>query len=234
MDKIYSRKRIKLPQIGKKTPSPKRRFRSLIDFAIVIVIVGVIAFAWESYPIFVKSCKTSAWSKANNIVHEEVENAMNYYTYNDLVKVEKDANGNVTLMNSNTILINQLVFKITWNIQKRIDEAPTTMVYINYGSVSGVTFWKNFGPKFDIELESAGGIDAKIKSEFQSTAVNQSIHRIYLEMDTVVRILTPLGVFGKEINSKVLVAEAVIVGTVPDTYYNLEGMTHDDTLNVLE
>lgn len=93
---------------------------------------------------------------------------------------------------------------------------------------------KNFGPKFEIELESSGRITTQIKSEFYSVSVNQTIHKIYLELTTRVGILTPVGSFGKDVDSKVLLTEAVVVGEVPQTYYNLEGMTGDDTLNVLE
>jgi len=53
-------------------------------------------------------------------------------------------NGNVRLMKANTILINQLTTKIVQNIQKRIDNAPTTMVYINYGSVSRNNIFERF------------------------------------------------------------------------------------------
>lgn len=60
------------------------------------------------------------------------------------------------------------------------------------------------------------------------------MHKIYLDLDTTISILTPIGVYGREISSKVLLTEAVIVGDVPETYYNLEGMTEDDTLNLLE
>ena len=144
MDKIYSRKRIKLPEFKKKIPHKKKKFRALISWGIFIIGICIIWFIAESYPIFVASCKTAAGSKAVKILNEEVENVMNYYTYNDLMKIEKDANGNVTLMNSNTILINQLVSKIANNIQTRIDNAPTTMVYINYGSVSRNNFFEKF------------------------------------------------------------------------------------------
>lgn len=98
----------------------------------------------------------------------------------------------------------------------------------------GISVLRNFGPKFDIELEAAGKINTDIKSEFESFNVNQTMHKIYLDLDTSINILTPIGVYGREIASKVLLTEAVIVGDVPETYYNLEGMTSDDTLNILE
>ena len=64
--------------------------------------------------------------------------------------------------------------------------------------------------------------------------VNQTLHRIYLELNTAINILTPLGCFGRDYETKVLLTEAIIVGDIPETYYNLEGMTNDDTLNILK
>ncbi len=200
----------------------------------LLILISIISFAIASYPIFVASCKTAAGSKANHIVSEEVEKIMKDYTYNDLIDIEKDGNGEVVLMKSNTVLINQLTSKMVTNIQNSIDHTPTIMVYINYGSVSGISLLKNLGPKFDIELEAAGKIDTEIKSEFQSVNVNQTLHKIYLNLSTSISILTPIGVYGKDLESKVLLTEAVIVGDVPDTYYHLEGLNNSDVLEVME
>lgn len=71
-------------------------------------------------------------------------------------------------------------------------------------------------------------------SNFESVNVNQSIHRIYLKLNTEIGILTPIGSFGKKVDSEVLLTEAVIVGKVPDTYYNLEGLNKTDSIEVLE
>lgn len=231
MDKIYSRKRICFPKRKRKKIN---KLYGFLFFAIGILLIAIISFAVASYPIFVASCKTAASSKAIHIVNSEVENVMNGYTYNDLMDIEKDENGNVTLLKANTVLVNQMTAKIASNIQKRIDQSPTTMVYINYGSVSGITILKNLGPKFDIELETAGRINRKIKSEFKSVGVNQTLHKIYIELDASIGILTPIGSYGQDISTEVLLTEAVIVGNVPETYYNLEGLNNSDALEVME
>ena len=159
---------------------------------------------------------------------------MNYYTYSDFIKIEKNEAGQVTLMQANTVLLNQIISKITNDIQTRIDQSPTTMVYINYGSVSGISILKNFGPKFEIELETAGAITTQVKSQFESVGINQTLHKIYLELNGSIGILTPIGSFSKEVASQVLLTEAIIVGEIPDTFYNFNGMKQDDVLNVLE
>ena len=63
--------------------------------------------------------------------------------------------------------------------------------------------------------------------------INQTIHRIYLYTVCKVNIVTPLKTISNEVSNEVMVAEAVIVGPVPDSYYNLEGLNGDDALEVI-
>lgn len=99
----------------------------------------------------------------------------------------------------------------------------------------GISALKNLEPKFEVELESAGSISATVRTEFDSIGINQTHHKIYLDVNSRVGILTPFDTFGKDINTEVLITEAVIVGEVPDTYYNLDGFeTPADTYNFME
>lgn len=231
MDKIYSRKRIKIPKIKHKKIN---KLYILLFLFLFLILFSIGSFVYSAYPIFVASCKTAARSRAVHIVNDEVRNVMKDYNYHDLVDVEKDGNGDVVLMKYNTVLINEITSKITANIQGSIDRTPRVMVYINLGTVSGISFLSYFGPKFEIELEAAGEITTDLKSDFQSFNVNQTMHKIYLNLATALSVLTPIGVYGENIQSDVLLTEAIIVGDVPDTYYNLEGITEQNTLDLLE
>ena len=147
---------------------------------------------------------------------------MKNYTYNDLISIEKDSNGNITLMKADVIEINKIVSEIISNIQKEFDKIPRLTVAINMGSVSGISILKNVEPKFDIELESAGTVNYNINTKFESVGINQTYHKIFLVIDTNIGILTPFSTFGKDINTEVLLTEAVIVGKVPESYFDVD------------
>lgn len=53
-------------------------------------------------------------------------------------------------------------------------------------------------------------------------------------MDCEVNILTPFDNISKRITNQILIAENVIVGHIPDTYYNLEGLKQDDAMEVMQ
>ena len=221
-DRLYSRRRIKLPNF--------RFLREINSFKIILLIVlaSIILILWiflrTAYPVFKTTCETAAGSKGNKIISDEVNKVMQNYSYNSLIRIEKDTNGKISFIEADSAKINDIVSKIVSNIQKEFDGIPRINVFINMGSVSGISILKNLDPKFEVELESAGEISAIVKTDFKSVGINQTHHKVYLEINARVGILTPLGTFGKDLHTDVILTEAIIVGEVPESFYDLDGV----------
>lgn len=79
-----------------------------------------------------------------------------------------------------------------------------------------------------------GTVETDLKSEFKEAGINQTLHRIYLEVRCNVSILTPYDTINETIINQVLLAEGVIIGNIPNTYYNLEGLNSDQMLETIE
>ena len=79
-----------------------------------------------------------------------------------------------------------------------------------------------------------GTVETDLRSEFKEAGINQTLHRIYLEVKCNVTILTPYETITETITSQVLLTEGVIIGDIPDTYYNLEGLNSDQLMEVIE
>lgn len=81
-----------------------------------------------------------------------------------------------------------------------------------------------------IQISSIGTVETDLRSEFKSQGVNQTLHRLYLEVKCKVNILTPFKDIEKEITNQVLLLENVIVGKIPETYYNFNGADVNDNV----
>lgn len=91
------------------------------------------------------------------------------------------------------------------------------------------------GPGVKIRISSIGSVETDLKSEFLSQGINQTLHRVFLDVKCKVAILTPFQDIEKEITNQILLIENVIVGNIPDTYYNLEGLNSEsDALELVE
>ena len=147
--------------------------------------------------------------------------------------VIRDINGNITMVKANVIAINRIASELTLEIQKALENETETTIYIPSGSFLGSEMFYNMGPKIPLKLTSTGIVTTDFKSEFTNSGINQTIHRIYLYTTCKVNIVTPLKTISSDINNEILVAETVIVGPIPETYYNLEGIKSEDRLEVI-
>ncbi len=91
------------------------------------------------------------------------------------------------------------------------------------------------GPGVKITITSVGDVETDLRSEFTAQGINQTLHRVYLQVKCNVNILTPFDNISREITNQVLLMENVIVGNIPNTYYNLEGINgNNDALEIIE
>ena len=90
------------------------------------------------------------------------------------------------------------------------------------------------GPGIKIVITPIGNVETDLRSEFIAQGINQTLHRVYLQVKCNVSILTPFQNMEKEIINQVLLIENVIVGNIPNTYYNLEGLNNSDAIELVE
>ena len=83
-------------------------------------------------------------------------------------------------------------------------------------------------------MSTIGNLDTDLRSEFIDAGINQTLHKIYLQVECEVVILTPFDTIEEKITNQVLLAESVILGTTPNTYYNFEGTSEGDELEIME
>jgi sporulation protein YunB len=238
MESIYKRKRIKLPKIifQNFNTSKSKKVKKITKF-LIIVLAMVITFKTiinSVEPILDTLAKDKAKSVATIICNEETTNIMKNYQYDDLITIYRDNDNNITMIQSNIIPINNIISEAGEKIQKRIDETNGEKVYINLGSFTGSKLLSGMGPSIAIKLSLVGNIETTIASEFIAQGINQTIHRIYLQIDCSIKILTPYNILEDKIINQVLIAENIIVGKIPSSYYNLEGMSTENAADIVE
>ena len=185
-------------------------------------------------PVFDTLCKDEAKAIATKITNQQATNVMKEYKYEDLFSVEKDADGNITMIKSNVFPINEITSNIALRIQDDINNEGRDNVKIALGTFSGIDILSGRGPNVNVKVASIGNVETDLKSEFSSQGINQTLHRIYLQVNCEISILTPFSNTEENITNQVLIAENVIVGQMPSTYYNLEGLQNSDALEIME
>ena len=95
------------------------------------------------------------------------------------------------------------------------------------GTVFAPNLFTGMGPRVKVGLAGLAQMEARFVSAFTSAGINQTRHRILIEVHAGFRILTPFGGEDREIVSTYPVTDTVIVGTVPERYTYIGGSGSD-------
>ena len=126
------------------------------------------------------------------------------------------------MISGNIFTINEITSDIAINIQKSLENYEDTFVKMSLGSFTGSKLLSSIGPNIKIGLSSTGKVNTDVRSEFISQGINQTIHRVYLQIDCQVSILTPYENIDTDVGNQVLLVENVIMGEIPENYFNVE------------
>ena len=236
--KIYSRPRIRIPKLffsnnGDKNLKRKQKIAKI--FIIMVIAFSTVKIVLDAIsPIFEALCEDKAKSIATIVSNEQATNVMKDHTYDELFTIEKDNDGNITMIKSNIIPINEIISDVAVKIQTSINERGRENIRIALGSFTGSKFLAGRGPGVPIRISSIGNVETDLRSEFSAQGINQTLHRVYLQVDCEVSILTPYNTISEKVSNQVLLIENVIVGKIPSAYYNLEGVDSTSALELIE
>lgn len=207
-----------------KSPHTRRRQRGFRAICLVCaVLICIISADIKLNPIV----KTTAEAVINNrvavAINKAVIDVMSSETdgYGLFVKVETDANGRVMSVRTNTAELNRIRGRLTEKIAASISPGEKSSVGIPWGTLTGITFLSGRGSRVNFSYTVYGFTLSDIKSEFISAGINQTLHRISAEITVRTRGFVALSYVGCTVVTSAVLAETVIVGEVPDAYFNL-------------
>ena len=243
MDKIYSRPRLPRLRINLNRGGNSyninykiKPHKKIIIVLITILIIGyftAITIIKAITPIIERQCRVIAQSTASKFANEACNEAMQNITYEDLCTIERGSEGRIRLIEMNVVNVNKLNSQIALNIQEKLNDTTSSKFYIRLGSFTGSKLLSGRGPNVEVRMSTIGAVTTDIKSEFTETGINQTMHKIYIDINCNVSLLSPFKDLDEQITAQVLLSETVISGDIPDSYYDLEGMSPEDTMNMM-
>lgn len=145
--------------------------------------------------------------------------------YDELMNVRMDQKGQVALLSANTVRMNILADRAGDAALRRLDCMTSEQVGVPLGSALGLTFFAGRGPRIPVSIVPVGSVSTSFKTEFEACGINQTRHKVYLELTASIRIVIPTGAKTTKVTANMLVAESIIVGAVPEGFvgYELSG-----------
>ena len=198
------------------------RQRVLIWLTVIftLLLALTVAVVLHMKPVVVDLATARTSNAVNRIVVAAVNDAVDSgrIDYEQLVDFDKDAEGHVTALRSNMAAFNRLQASIADDILQRMAEVSSTDLASPIGTLTGSPLLAGRGPCLRVRMQSVGTATARFDNQFSSAGINQTRHRIILDVDVHVSILLPGLTTYTKVSNEISVAETVIVGGVPETY----------------
>lgn len=201
----------------------KRIIATFIMIFIMSILIGSFIYVDNSLrPTITVLAETKALELANRSINKAVgDKVKEKINYSDLVYTKLDSQGKISMIQSNTIMMNQIASDVALEIQNELKQVKTTTSYIPIGTALNSPILARYGPQLKVSIEPIGTVSVDFKTSFESAGINQTRHTIYLEAKTQVKVVIPLTTSTKEVKVKIPICETIIVGEVPESYVNV-------------
>lgn len=171
MHKIYSRRRFRILQGKYKKKISKMIIILTIAFETAAIILNNIN------PIFEKVSIYEAKKVATFISNEQTTLVMKNYNYDSMFSVEKDSEGNVSMIETNMYRVNLIISDIAYKIQEEFQKPENNSISIPIGSFTGIDLLSGIGPNVKLKVVLLGNVETDLRSEF----IEKVLTRLYIE-----------------------------------------------------
>lgn len=205
-----------------------KKICKMLLFIVLIILTVVIVFSYTTEKKLLPIIRDIASQKAKNIAtliisetiyNELEEKAVNY---DDLITLEKDSSGKVSAIKTNILKINSLKTYLTMAVSKELESIGDTTIEIPIGTIINGPLLSGRGPKIKIKLIQVGSVSADVSNEFTDAGINQTRHRLMLDVFATVRVIVPLTSITEDISTGICIAETIVVGGVPEAYTKVD------------
>ncbi len=151
----------------------------------------------------------------NDVVREKYQSESGF---ENLLDIKTDEAGKVTLVQANSAAMNKLSYNLAWEIQQRLRNIDEERVQIPIGSILGNQILSQTGPRIKLKVLPLGTAKIDFKTELTEAGINQTKYKIYLVVVNTAKVVVPFSDKQIQVETTLLVAEAVILGEIPDSF----------------
>lgn len=123
------------------------------------------------------------------------------------------------MINADTIKLNELATEVAIKSQRDIKEVGSIGVKIPIGYITKNNIMSYWGPSITVKMEPIGRVLVTYESLFESAGINQTRHKILVNVKTNLKIILPLNFKEVEVINQIPISDTVIVGEVPNSIW---------------
>ena len=202
-----------------------RKMLIRIGIILLVCLIVILTLRTKYRHVILDLARTSVMNTTSDLTNDAIARqiAEGNIAYDRIVYFEKDLDGRITALKTNMGEINRLKTDVLKIINDEIMMLDNSDIGVPLGSLFLPEVFSGRGPAIPVHILSIRNSDATFVSSFSQAGINQTLHRLNMEVTVDVAVLVLGETSGFTMSSQVVVVETIIVGQVPDTYLQSGG-----------
>ena len=211
MKKLRIKKRIK----------KKNKYVILFLFIMAFTLFLLILISKKTTPILIESAKKKSKTISNNIITKSVnDNVLKDMDKDEIFIEKRDNNGNVITTDFNSVILNQILNKITVSVEKDLRELNNKVSYrIPIGIIFNSSLLSNLGPKIPVKINLDGDVITSLNTEVKDYGINNALIKISVNVKVYMNVIIPFKTEEIIIETNIPIVMRIVEGEIPSYYY---------------
>ncbi|MDO4282878.1 MAG: sporulation protein YunB [Clostridia bacterium] len=181
----------------------------------------------------IEICQSNAHSIALKCTEDAINENIQDITYSSIINLEKNSEGKIVAITSNVNELNRLSNKLITSVEENLQKNQTSKIEIPIGTLLGSKALGGYGMKVKVKTFPIGDTNIEYMSYFDNVGINQTRHRIIVKVSSQVKVIAPFYTALDEYSKEVVLAETVLIGEIPSSYYNISGVENLESRDIL-
>jgi len=209
----------------------KRRRKIFLIFLIFSIFSSLFYFIFFQFsPLFYDLSTDKVYSIVFEMINQSIYENLDDIGNESLIQYQYNNAGEIQAVNANVVIMNKLNNEISTEIIQKLSTLENIYVKVPIGSIFGMNFLAGIGPEIPIKIVPLNSFETEYRTEFTSSGINQTRHKVYIKVNCDVNVLSNITSDIQTIDIEIPIAETILIGNVPSTYFELGKQTSTPTL----
>ncbi len=228
---MFRRPRYRAPHRAGRPPHRIGRWLLLLAAA-AFTILAAVRIQRNLVPILRTMSGHRASMSCTQIINKAVAREVEKVQYEDFVRLERGEKQEILAVQTNVAAANHFKAAVSSAIITELERCTLEEESIPLGTLLGRPLLGGRGPKIPFRIVPSQSVAVNFSNQFLSTGINQTQHQIMLEISLEADAILPGIQTHVQVETSFLVAETLLVGTVPQTYVEVSGGDGKELLSV--
>ena len=202
----------------------KRKFMLFFLFLLLLILFFIARLIHRWHPVLQSMAEMQAQALATDILADTMRDVLTEsgIKSEDLVTYYYNPSGEIFAYSIDTVTIEKLAAMANTKMGEYLEEKKEFELDIPLGRITNNPLLAAMGPDIPIQVRVVGNPGVDYARSFESVGINEVNHRIWIEMELLIQVTTPLLTDVLTANMQFTLIDQTLSGKVPNTYLGLD------------